>query len=557
MASQTTEMRTQEALDYYLKNPDSKVATIAREFGISRQRLQRRLQGINQRPGWKAHNTKLTRPEEAALCRYIDRLDVANFSVRPEFITDAANYILKERSSSSSSASVPTVGKLWTTRFIRRHRYLRQRQQMLDSNRQSSEDVNRVIAYFNSLRKVIDEEGVIPEDIWNMDETGFRIGVGKDQLIITKRKRAHLFSMPENRESATAIEAIATDGRHLPLFLILSGQLHMSNWYRQQLDEATVIAVSPTGYSNDQLSFQWIQHFDRHASSIGSKRLLILDGHGSHHTIEFIEYCEAHGIIPFAMPPHLTHLLQPLDVAVFQPLKHYHAKALDILVRDGIINITKLEFLSIIQQVRDQAFKASTIKSAFKKTGIWPFNPQLVIQQLVDRAPAHTPSPEPAGLPSSDFSTPVTLRQINKVAGKLEGILKEEELDDELSYNLSRFIRGSLIAATELIQTKRDLSKTKKAERANQLRRASKNKPLKSGGILTVEEGRRMSDKAGADEIARARRLVEAAEKKAHNNAKKVFFEAAKKARSWRISGQLKPLEIWDSNRGYRVVRRG
>ena len=40
-----------------------------------------------------------------------------------------------------------------------------------------------------------------------MDETGFRIGAGKDQLCVTKRKRAHLFSMPENREAATAIDS--------------------------------------------------------------------------------------------------------------------------------------------------------------------------------------------------------------------------------------------------------------------------------------------------------------------------------------------------------------
>jgi hypothetical protein len=78
---------------------------------------------------------------------------------------------------------------------------------------------------------------------------------------------------------------------------------------------------------------------------------------------------------------------------VFQLLKHYHTKALDVLVRDGVTNISKLEFLSIIQYIRKQAFKPSTILSAFKKTGIWPFNPQLVIEALVERQPARTPTP--------------------------------------------------------------------------------------------------------------------------------------------------------------------
>jgi hypothetical protein len=80
------------------------------------------------------------------------------------------------------------------------------------------------------------------------------------------------------------------------------------------------------------------------------------------------------------MPPNLTNLLQPLDVSVFQPLKHYQAKALDIIVHNGCTKITKLEFLSYIQEIRIQAMKESTVKSAFRKTGIWPFNPQVVLQ---------------------------------------------------------------------------------------------------------------------------------------------------------------------------------
>ena len=99
--------------------------------------------------------------------------------------------------------------------------------------------------YFRRLQAVIEGEGIVPKDIWNMDETGFQIGVGKDQLIVTKQKKAHYFGIPENRESAMAIEAISAGGRFTPAFLILSGQLHMSQWYQQrELEGDTVIATS-------------------------------------------------------------------------------------------------------------------------------------------------------------------------------------------------------------------------------------------------------------------------------------------------------------------------
>lgn len=62
--------------------------------------------------------------------------------------------------------------------------------------------------------------------------------------------------------------------------------------------------------------------------------LLIVDGYGSHSTIPFIIYQVTKSkIILFCLPPHSTHLPQPLDVGIFQPFKHYHPSAIDKAVR--------------------------------------------------------------------------------------------------------------------------------------------------------------------------------------------------------------------------------
>lgn len=118
------------------------------------------------------------------------------------------------------------------------------------------------------------------------------------------------------------------------------------------------------------------------------------------------------------MPAHLTHLLQPLDVVVFQPYKHYHGKAVDRLVRDGINDLGKLEFLALIESVRDQAFKSIKIVSAFKKTGIWPFIPDVVLLQVAQRHEETTPPPLP-NLTSSEPNTPYRYRSLIKSAYKI------------------------------------------------------------------------------------------------------------------------------------------
>jgi hypothetical protein len=169
------------------------------------------------------------------------------------------------------------------------------------------------------------------------------------------------------------------------------------------------------------------------------------------------------------------HLLQPLDVVVFQPLKHYHAEALDLIVRDGCTNITKVEFLSVIQEVRRKTFKEETILSAFRKSNLVPYNPLVVLRRIQDRQErALTPPPLPAPeLQSSPFGTPVTLRQLNKLASSLQ--TQAKDVNPELKRTLDKFVRGALTQGTELLHTMCDLKRTKVAEKISRQRRSQKN----------------------------------------------------------------------------------
>ena len=110
--------------------------------------------------------------------------------------------------------------------------------------------------------------------------------------------------------------------------------------------------------------------------------MLLFDGCGSHLTREVLSYMEANKIIPFCLLPHSTHLCQPLDVGVFQPFKHWHTEAIDKAMRQANGDYTRIDFLANFQVVHDQAFKQSTIKSAWEKTGLIPYNPSIVLDRL-------------------------------------------------------------------------------------------------------------------------------------------------------------------------------
>ena len=136
-----------------------------------------------------------------------------------------------------------------------------------------------------------------------------------------------------------------------------------------------------SGYLNNKLALDYLKHFNLQSSKrqVGAYRLLIFNGYGSHLTYEFIEYYDDRKIIPFSLLPYTSYLLQPLNIRVFQPLKHYYKCAVEKATRIGCTNFNKVEFLNAIYSIRVQTFKRSTIIHSFKNTGLIPFNPLIIL----------------------------------------------------------------------------------------------------------------------------------------------------------------------------------
>jgi hypothetical protein len=103
-------------------------------------------------------------------------------------------------------------------RFLQRcPEYTLKPQKVLDLKRKQAESYENLQNWFRLLQDVITSFGIDSDDIWNFDETGFRIGVGRDQLVIIKQQRQFYLRHSTNRELATSIEAVLADGAHIPV----------------------------------------------------------------------------------------------------------------------------------------------------------------------------------------------------------------------------------------------------------------------------------------------------------------------------------------------------
>lgn len=135
------------------------------------------------------------------------------------------------------------------------------------------------------------------------------------------------------------------------------------------------------GWTDGEIGAEWIKIFDAQTCNKAGNdeyRLLIVDGHNSHYTAAFLEYAREHKIIVICYPAHATHIYQGLDVVVFSPFKTHLSNERDNLLRDTGLPISKDNFLQVLSKVWIKAFTPEIIKTAFRKTGIHPFDPTVI-----------------------------------------------------------------------------------------------------------------------------------------------------------------------------------
>ncbi|KAF2718032.1 DDE-domain-containing protein, partial [Polychaeton citri CBS 116435] len=121
-------------------------------------------------------------------------------------------------------------------------------------------------------------------------------------------------------------------------------------------------------------------------------RLLVLDGHSSHITGRFIVFYKEHSIELLILPPHTSHVLQPLDISCFSPLKGAIARAVDQLQTYKTQPILKQQWIKIYSQARQKALNLENITSGFRSAGLWPVS-QFEVEQRLGFNQTFTPSP--------------------------------------------------------------------------------------------------------------------------------------------------------------------
>lgn len=386
----------------------------------------------------------LSPQEEKGLAEYVLRMSRTGTPLPVKSLRVLAQSIRRQRECTFQCPGndiVAPPGKNWPQGFYNRHPELKARRtKAIDSSRYDDSIYEKVAEWFTLIQKELEDTTILPENVYNMDETGVLISfqgslkvlVGRDELRTSRPSCVQ-------RKLITAIECISADGRCLDPLIIWPAVTHRSTWTAHPTP-GWHFACTKSGYTDTAISLYWVQHvFDplTRARAKGKPRLLISDGFGTHESPEILTFCFQNNIVPCRLPSHTSHKLQPCDVGVFGPLKTAYREQVERLYRGGANTIGKQHFTFMYDKARKAALVPRNIRAGWSKAGLFPFNPHRVLSGMRHPVSGQGTAEEPAIDPqlveaSQSLRTPTTVIKFNEVRSDLESKLDQHDNQSKL-----------------------------------------------------------------------------------------------------------------------------
>ena len=281
-------------------------------------------------------------------------------------------------------------GKDWWRCFLRRWPSLVERRpQHLPSLRAKAVTEAAVDAWLGKVTAKFTElklNDLAPEELgkrlWNCDETAFATDVAS-QRIFAKRvaKNVHETGGGTGREYITVLGCGSANGERLPPYIVYKGKNLWSNWTVGG-PAGALYNTSQSGWMEQHHFLEWFKKMFLPAVTSLLETgpvVLFVDGHISHVSLDLIQLAKEKGVTLFCLPSHTTHVLQPLDVAVYGPVKKSWKKILkEYKMETCAAKVDKTVFPSLIRKLWDESFQPDHLKAGFKRAGLCPVSKDAI-----------------------------------------------------------------------------------------------------------------------------------------------------------------------------------
>ena len=436
-------------------------------------------------------------------CQVLQEL---GYGLTREIVTDVVSTFLKDQKRPSPfKDGVP--GPDWWQGFLGRWPSLSERKpQHLSTKRAMAACPETLNSWFITVKTFLEKVGLMKRSgpvadyssrIWNADETGFCLGSTSKKILARRGSRSvHEVGGASDHQFITVSVCGSAAGVKLPPFILYKGK-HLYNTWTEGGPAAACYGVSQSGWMEELNYLKWfeLQFYPavKHLLATGPV-VLFFDGHFSHMSISLIKKARTLGIHLFCLPPNTTHVLQPLDVGVFGPVKQRWRTILkNHKLKTKATNITKEVFPSLIKQLWERGITAEHLQGGFRAAGLVPFNPKAVKpSQLAPSLVAEGLSAEQTT--EGEFTATLTLTHCetpirSELRGYFRAVLKpaEGQQKSKRHRRVELSCTGEVLTSDEVVE---------RIERADAERAAKKKSGGKKGKSAQASKSRKRGELA-------------------------------------------------------------
>nr|XP_026494170.1 uncharacterized protein LOC113399291 [Vanessa tameamea] len=330
-------------------------------------------------------NTALSAENEFRLATNLHFMEKYGFGLsRKEVLQLVGDYINKNNLVTPFKNGIP--GKDWFLAFKERHGLSIKKPQAVEYSRKKAVDPFIIYSYFDLLEKTINDLNLKykPSSIWNLDETSFSKDPAKTKIVGAKGHAATRVISTAGKDNTTVLLGASASGEKLPPLIVYKGKNVWETWTSAEAYPGTSYAATKNGWMETEVFESFFKKTFLPIVKDKCPVLLIYDGHSTHVGLNIIEEARKANITILKLPPHTSHVLQPLDIAVMKPFKDRWDALLVQWQRLNIGSVMpKTEFARLIGQVW-AGIDSQVLRNGFRKAGIHPVNREEINENQFD-----------------------------------------------------------------------------------------------------------------------------------------------------------------------------
>lgn len=348
------------------------------KYKINRTTLMNHLKGNNS--GKVGRPTILTLNEETVIVHAIQKLGDWGFGIDRRVVQDIVqDFIIRVDRKTPFKDGKP--GRDWMYSFENRWKTVLTRRvsQPLPANRAYACNDHILSDFYDKLEAVLDRLQLHdkPQNIFNVDETGFQTDVGVRKILCKRGLRNPHKNVASSTKTMYTVQICCSAvGNFMTPYIVFKG-LHLYNTWCEGGPEGTKYNCSKSGWMEADQFLEWFDKvFVQQTAQLEGGKLLIFDGHNSHLSKAVVDLAVTNNIELLCLPAHTSSVLQPLDVGVFKTVKAKWRTCLSTYYDETRYrNVDKPAFPPLLKLISDAgAFSRANAISSFEACGIYPLN---------------------------------------------------------------------------------------------------------------------------------------------------------------------------------------